>query len=714
MIKMKKKVALFVLAPIFITSSITAQEIKEGGDEDIWSMSLEDLMNVEVVTAGKKSENIGEIPASIIVITREEIETYGYNELEDLIADIPGFYSLGNAYFYGGTNFGVRGFSTSGTFSNVMIQVNGVNQMEDLTNGFSSDNITVPIQAIDRVEVVRGPMAVVYGSNAFMGIINIITNEDESEINRSQVSVSTGSLATNQIFARLSGAEGDFHYSFNAAFSESDGLDVPYGELQSNPLILASFGLDPEATTGGQYSSDNKYFNFNGTFKNFTFAINHSSRGEGLPGLVPSFDFEKGWYANMNSSDVHLAYSLPLSDKTKLEVKITNSERSYSAADIKVLVPNQFLYFAADSKAQEYELNAFFDLSEKVSLNIGFYDRYVSQIERVVDATLFGLPDDWVSISSPSNSINTFASFSQVEFKPNDKLKLVAGVRVETTNNFNVTRYGMDLTQFQWVQLSSDRTDISDLQFIPRVAGIYSPNERNFFKLIYSQSKKRPSVVDLENNFRSNGDGLNFADMTTLEANYLTTINNRVSLNSSFYYNVLTNLIVRTVELSQGTTISSSSNKGEASTLGMEVTVKADVMENLRTELSIAYQKTTDETPGSEAIDYAFSPSVLAYFKTSYKVSDRLKFGVRGRYVDEMFAEWNPETEARYGLNSPSYLALDLNARVNIYKEMYANIFASNILDEEIRFGSNQNSTWTDRGMLGYGRRVQVTLGYKF
>ena len=92
-------------------------------------------------------------------------------------------------------------------------------------------------------------------------------------------------------------------------------------------------------------------------------------------------------------------------------------------------------------------------------------------------------------------------------------------------------------------------------------------------------------MVDLENHFRSNGPGLDFANMTTLEANYLTTVNNKFSLNGSVYYNVLTDLIVRTVEISQGTTLSNSANKGEANTIGLELTIKADLMKNLRDEI---------------------------------------------------------------------------------------------------------------------------------
>ncbi|MGL1889850.1 MAG: TonB-dependent receptor [Reichenbachiella sp.] len=720
MIARKIQTSLFLL---LISGLLLAQDppVEEsgGGDIDvILSMSLEELMNMEIVTAGKKSQSIADIPASIVVITRDDIETYGYQSLEDVIADIPGFYSLGNAFFYGGTNFGVRGFSSPGAFTNVMILVNGVNQMEDFSNGFSTDKITVPVQAIDRIEVVRGPMAVVYGSNAFMGVINIITNDVQQGKKNNLVSASIASLNAYETMVRIGGTAKlaetgeDLHYSFNGSLSTSDGMDLAYSDLQSTPAVLAAYGLAPDARTGGQYQRDNKYFNFSGKFKNFRFVMDYSDRNQGLPGLIPSFDFEKGWVADMTGSNIHAAYTIPVNDNLQIEAKFTNSAYKYHATDVNILAPDQYVLLDVTSKAQEYELNMFYDIADKHKLSVGLYDRYSSSVERLLDAALLGSPNQRTTLG-PDPSMNTFAAYTQLDASLGDNLKLVIGARVEKSSNYDIVTQGMDVVD-NWVVTQASTTTVDDVQFIPRLAAIYSINSNNTLKLMYSQSKKRPTFVELDNNFRGNGTGLNFANMITFEGNYLTSINNKVSLNASVYYNILSDLVVRTVVISGSTPIVSSTNNGEANTVGAELTLKADIVDNLRAEISLTYQKTEDKTAGMEEVDFAFAPSLLAYIKASYKVRDVIKFGVKARYVGEMEAEWNPASQTRYGDQSPAYILVDVNVYANIYKGLYSNLLVSNLLDEEVRYGSNQNSTWTDKGMLGYGRRVQFTLGFKF
>ena len=74
--------------------------------DELLKLSFEDLFNIKIQSAEKTTHKIKDIPASIIVISREDIETYGYHSIEDIIADIPGFYSWfllsGNPPFVGG------------------------------------------------------------------------------------------------------------------------------------------------------------------------------------------------------------------------------------------------------------------------------------------------------------------------------------------------------------------------------------------------------------------------------------------------------------------------------------------------------------------------------------------------------------------------------------------------------------------------------------
>lgn len=143
------------LALLFTMPALAAK-----AESDLFDLSLDELVNVEIVTAGKAPEKIKDIPASVILITRREIEKYGYTTLTDVLENAPGLYNL---YSYSGVsgNFGVRGFwNPNSQNSNVAILVNGVSQVYDNERTHPLEKINVPVEAIDRIEIIRGPMAV--------------------------------------------------------------------------------------------------------------------------------------------------------------------------------------------------------------------------------------------------------------------------------------------------------------------------------------------------------------------------------------------------------------------------------------------------------------------------------------------------------------------------------------------------------------------------
>ncbi len=168
---LKKLVFLSLFSCLLNAASLNDEKI-----ETLFNLTFEDLMNVKIDTAGKTCEKIGEIPASVVILTRQEIERYGYTTLTEALEHIPGLYNINNYEGISG-NFGIRGFWNS-TYENgsIVLLVNGINQKNDLKRSSPFTNIAVPIEAIDRIEVVRGPMSVTYGNGATFGVINIVTN----------------------------------------------------------------------------------------------------------------------------------------------------------------------------------------------------------------------------------------------------------------------------------------------------------------------------------------------------------------------------------------------------------------------------------------------------------------------------------------------------------------------------------------------------------
>ncbi|HMW04081.1 MAG TPA: TonB-dependent receptor [Leptospiraceae bacterium] len=138
--------------------------------EDVFKL----LRDTEVVTASRTKESLIDVPASTMVITEQDFKNRGYTSLDDIFKDLPGFDYIGQQ----GTDNAVlyqRGYRTPFT-SRTLLMINGVIE-NDLWAQVATPGRQYPISNIKRVEVIYGPASAVYGPNAFQGIINIITKD---------------------------------------------------------------------------------------------------------------------------------------------------------------------------------------------------------------------------------------------------------------------------------------------------------------------------------------------------------------------------------------------------------------------------------------------------------------------------------------------------------------------------------------------------------
>lgn len=135
-------------------------------------MELENL----VVTASGFSQHIKDAPASISVVNREQLQSKSYRDVTDALRDVPGVVVTGGG---SSSDISIRGMASKYT----LIMVDGKRQDSRATRP-NSDNSGIeqgwlpPLAAIERIEVVRGPMSSLYGSDAMGGVINIITRKD--------------------------------------------------------------------------------------------------------------------------------------------------------------------------------------------------------------------------------------------------------------------------------------------------------------------------------------------------------------------------------------------------------------------------------------------------------------------------------------------------------------------------------------------------------
>jgi len=697
------KSAIFVILIIFGCSKAYA--------ETYIDLSLDELLDIEITTAGKQSEKISEIPASVVVITREDIETFGYTTVEDILENIPGLYQINEYSWTGSTNFGVRGFFSKGSFNDLIILVNGVNQLEDMYNSYPVGNFSVPVEAIDRIEVVRGPMSVIYGSGAFFGAVNIITNEIKSDKN-SLVSASYGTNSSYGSAVRVAGSSDKLKFTLNAAVYNTDGADEPYNKIISSPFPPV-WRLNEDESTAGQLEDNRKYINFSGNYKNFFLLMCYGETEKESFGGMPS-KYE-GSLTNTTISNGSIGYRKDLSDLISV-----NAELRYFSyrfwGDYKFFHKDIFSVTEIETNAYEVELNAFIRPLSGTDISLGLFRRTVTNIRNHLSSPEIGMENTYLLIPL-DEEINTYAFFTQANYALNDHLKLVAGIRAEQLQKYELKLVADPVN-------SKSVYDQDDIQMILRFAAIYTPNSRHVFKLLYGEAIKQPSFGENADPL-INGTGIQLeaAKIQTAELNYTLALNPQFTATLSLFGNNVKNLIVRDMVVDETTQqlTAKSANSGDLLTNGAEISLNFSPIENLKIELSGTYQKSEDKKEGFEDIDPAYSPEFLAYIKASYLFPHNIRLGLSGIYVDEMESSWeqtgaNPKEGHRLGEKTEDYLVFNANLRIDdVFKKgIYCSLKATNLFDGEIRYPATSVNSWADKGMPGPGRNFLFTVGMKF
>ncbi len=175
---------------------------------DPMDFSLGELVAQEVISVARKRQDIGDVAAAVHVVSSEDIARMGVTTLPDALRLVPGVQvaAIGNNRWA----VGVRGFN--GRFTNsLLVMVDGRTVYSPLFSGTFWEALDIPLAEVDRIEVVRGPGASVWGANAVNGVVNIITKwARATQGDAAQVTV--GSEDKALVYARHGGALDEGHY----------------------------------------------------------------------------------------------------------------------------------------------------------------------------------------------------------------------------------------------------------------------------------------------------------------------------------------------------------------------------------------------------------------------------------------------------------------------------------------------------------------------
>lgn len=665
------------------------------------SLSLDELMQVEVSAPGKFPEPIRDTPASVYLVSRQDIAQFGYGSLTDALENVPGLYNLDNYDGVSG-NFGFRGFwNPRSQNSNVAILLNGIPQTRMDLRSHPMESLGIPIEAIDKIEVARGPNSVVYGNGAAFGAINIITDESYHD---NHVSASFGSGDTSRVSARWSAYGAESHVIVNAGASRTDGPGYLLSELMSPEAQeqLPNYNVfDPEISLDGRQEQESRFAQVSGMWKDFYIDYTLNDYALEFFSGVPAVD--DGNQRDGRTSRLTVGYSGEIAPSLRWDGWASHNEVDIEQ-DYDALYPGLESDYFLKYTSWEGESLLTYQPDEDLRLTLGANWQQMNDLHEYTHIPDFGVNNEVVKIRRR----DTYSIFGEASYRISPEWRVVGGLRSERVPGYQRSIFD-NIVADPAPSFVREQGRVRNLT--PRGALIYQPSQAHVFKLIAGDATKMP--VNREMEFASER-------LSSVELLYLYSVEG-LFISTSVFLNSLSNLLVDELRFRpDGTVFTSLRASGEVETAGVDFLARRSFGENWSAELGGTYQNSDDKSHPNGLASY--SPRLTLHGKLRYQQGD-FSVAALGRYVGSLRSYFDKVAEnedetfgAFWGESAGGYAVFDLNLRwENVVGGLYANVKLSNLLDRTIRYPSSPiNTGLLDLGTLGSGRRAQVTMGYRF
>jgi len=262
---------------------------------------------VQISSVSKRSENLYEAPATVMVITGEELQKRGYTCLETFFSDLPGF-EVSRTYGVNFSNIYQRGYRSNNT-ERTLFLVDGVEENSLWSNtAFISRQYS--LTNIEQVEIVYGPASTMYGANALVGVVNVITKNPFTMLNNKPFSaiVDLGYASYNTRFAdvTLSGGNNKFAISTTIRHYSSDEHDLSeYSEYNYDTAYYYSIDykklLGVHLAEGNTNFNNTPYYNVVGDSAMLTDLGEYKARQSDVQSMLDTVNGEPIGYSNYSN-----------------------------------------------------------------------------------------------------------------------------------------------------------------------------------------------------------------------------------------------------------------------------------------------------------------------------------------------------------------------------------------------------------------------------
>ena len=637
--------------------------------------SLADLINTPIpiiAGASKFPQPITRAPSSVTVITADEIKLYGYRTLAEILQSAPGLYTTYDRNY---SYLGTRGFNRGDYNSRVLVLVDGHRLNNNLSDGGAiGTEFILDVDLIEQVEVVRGPVATLYGNNAFFGIINVITRKGGSLPGYgAEASGQAGSLDTYQGRVtwghRFTNSLDGLELLLSGSLSDSEGQDrLYYKEFDAPP---ASDGI----AHNGDYGSSKSVF---GTiaWRDFTLEGAFITREKGNPTAQYYTAFNDSRFRTTDDRGyVNLAFAHDFPDVVKVDAKLY-----YDRYELELDQPfDPALGVNREQQVGEWwgaELQLTKQLFDRHTLIFGGeYRDDFHQERRNYDV------DPYFEYARVQSDTFNYGVYLQGDFAIVTNLHLNAGVRYDQYGDLDPTAN-------------------------PRAALIYNPFPRSTLKAIYGSAFRAPNFF--ERAFNAGVFDLAPETITTYELVYEQGIveKREVSLRSSLslFYNQIDDLITLAPHVdSEGNVSSIYQNLEGAEALGVEAGLEGRWTSGLRGRISYTFAETKDRATDQRLTD---SPRHLAKLNVSVPVvKEKLFANLEVQYASERTSVAGP-VAGGFGVINFTLFSQKLVKGLEVSASVY------NLLDRQY---SDPATPFHQQALIEQdGRSFRVKVTYRF
>ena len=568
-----------------------------------------------VYGAAKYDQKVNEAPAAVTIITAEQIRKYGYRTFAQILDSAPGlFTNTDRNYGY----IGIRGFNRPGDYTSRVLLLIDNHRLNDAVfdQGGAGTEMPIDVDLIDRVEIIKGPGSSLYGTNAFFGVVNVITKRGR-DIKGTEISGEASSFNTYR--SRLSYGNkfsNGVEMLVSGSFSDSEG----HRELSYPAFASTNNGIAKDADRDNLY-----YYTGKLSYADFTLTGGHQWRKKNVPTAAFGTVFNDNRQQTLDERTyLDLVYQHEFAHQFNVKARLYFDRYYYHA-----FLP----YDYAGTGTPPFTLNK--DVTEadwwgteltatkrlfdqhKVTLGTEYRDQFrLNQSNADLDPSATYLDDKRRS--------SFIAAYLQDEWTIMNHLVLNVGVRHDQYSTFGGTTN-------------------------PR-AGLISTWDKTTVKLLYGQAFRAPNPYEqfyvTGATFKANSH-IKPEKIKTYELVVEQYVGDHLRVLGSLYQYDISGLISQTIDVTDGKLFYD--NVDNITARGVELTMEGKGATGLEGRLSYALQTTHNDSTERQLTN---SPQHLAKANLIVPVvGDKLFAGFEGRYTSSRLTLADHNASPFYILN---------------------------------------------------------------